>query len=324
MLIDKPGVHSIPEDVYHADAFLPAPSLSTSIAKVILEKTPRHAWWKHPRLNPAYEGENREIFDVGSAAHSLILGDEKKFAVIDAADWRTKAAKEARDLAYADGKIPLKASQWADVKAMAGAARAQLAAHEEAQDAFRPGTGVPETTMAWLEGKVWCRARLDWLPNDGRVFYDYKSTGGSASPEQWQRGLYDRQYDIQAAFYRRGIRKLLGIPSPAFHFVVQETEPPYCLSVLGVPPMAIDMAERKVLEAIKWWGWCLENDTWPGYDARTCYVEPPPWHEKQWLEREERDQMARERGGDDAVFRQMIVFQSPLFPRKEKEPAHVD
>jgi len=317
-----PGVNNVPEDVYHADAFLPAPSLSTSIAKVLIEKTPRHAWWKHPRLNKDHESENREIFDIGSAAHSLVLGDEKRFAVIDADDWRTKAAREARDNAYAAGKIPLKASQWAGVKAMAEAARAQLASHQEANDAFKAGAGVPEITMAWQIGKVWCRARLDWLPNDGRVFYDYKSTGGSASPQQWQRGLYDRQYDVQAAFYRKGIRKVLGIPDPHFQFVVQETEPPYCLSVLGVPPAAVDMAERKVDEAIKWWGWCLESDTWPGYENRTCYVEPPTWHEKQWLEREERDQMARETGGDAAVFRQMMAWQSPLSITKES--ANVD
>jgi urease accessory protein len=53
---------------------------------------------------------------------------------------------------------------------MASACRAQLASHQEAHDAFKPGAGVPEITMAWQIGKVWCRARLDWLPQEAILF----------------------------------------------------------------------------------------------------------------------------------------------------------
>lgn len=314
MRISEPGVYDLSESDYHADPVV-APSLSASIAKVLLGKSPRHAWYAHPRLNPAKAEDNRAMFDLGKAAHALVLGEERQFAIIDADDWRTKAAKEARDAAYAAGKTPLLAEQWGRVAAMADASRAQLAAHADARHAFT--NGKPDATLVWQEGETWCRCRLDWLPNRGRIFYDLKSTE-SANPETWSRQLYALGYDIQAAFYRRAIRAVLGIEDPAFEFVVQEVQPPYALSVIGLPPGAVDMADRKVDAALDLWRWCLSNDKWPGYPARTCYAEIPAWAEAQWLDREARDNLTRE-AGDQALFQQLIDWQRPL---TEKESHH--
>src|SRR3990167_1259095 len=76
----------------------PQPSLSASLAHVLLTRSPKHAWLAHPRLNPAWEPDESEARqDIGTIVHALLLeGDASRVVVIEAEDYRTKAAKEAR------------------------------------------------------------------------------------------------------------------------------------------------------------------------------------------------------------------------------------
>lgn len=279
------GVYDMDEESYHADP-CPEPSLSSSIAKKILAFSPLHAWAAHPRLNPNREDEFADKFDLGSAAHSLVLHDPKKFEVIEAPDYKTKAARDLRDAARAAGKIPLIEKNWLRVHAMAHAARLQLDNHEEASDAFK--NGKPEQTIIWKEGDIWCRARLDWLPDAGNIFDDYKSTAASADPDTYARMMFNLGYDMQAAFYCRGIRALKLARDPTFRFIVQEIELPHALSVISLMPAAVELAQHKVERAISLWRSCLLSGTWPGYPNRTCYVDAPIWHEQQYLERDAR------------------------------------
>lgn len=306
--IATPGLYQLSHDAYHADPVI-VPSLSSSIASTILDQSPRHAWHAHPRLNPRRAADNRQEFDIGSAAHTMMLRDERSLAVIDADAYRSNDAKAQRDTAYAAGLIPVLRSKWTELQAMVEAGRAQLAAHRECPHLFAAGHGQPEQTLIWQEGKVWCRARLDWLANDRRIFPDYKSTGGSANPEPWSRQLFTMGYDVQLAFYRRGIRAVLGIDNPTFVFVVQETDAPYALSVIGMERAAIDFADKRVAEAIEVWSWCLENDRWPGYPARICWAEMPGYLEHRQADRELRNEQTRRSG--KAVPENLIHWQAP-------------
>lgn len=285
MIITEPGIYAISADAYHADPCI-EPSLSSSLAKLLVNKTPLHCWHAHPRLNPMYEPEEKEAFDIGKACHSLMLNDPQIFEIIDAPDWRTKVAKDGRDEARAAGKIPLLVDQFERVSDMFTAARMQLDEHREAQAAFTGGR--PEATLIFKEGGVWCRARLDWLPDDRRFFDDFK-TCDCADPDAFQRIIISLGYDVQAAFYRRGIRALGLSENPNFRFVVQEKDPPYMLSVIGLTPGLLDLADRKVDKALRLWAECLETNKWPGYPNRTMYVDCPSWHEAQYLDREVRD-----------------------------------
>lgn len=309
--IKVPGVYNLPADTYHADPCA-APSLSSGVAKTILEHSPRHGWLKHPRLNPGYEPENRTLFDKGRASHKVVLGAGEDITVIDAANYTTKAAQQAKQLAYLEGRTPVLKHQMGTVNEMAAAVRSQLDRHEESSEAFIPGLGKAEQTLIWQEPNgVWCRALLDWKPNGGNVFHDLKSTGASANPDLWgTRTLYDGGFDVQAAFYCRGIRAALGISDPHFRFVVVENEPPYALSVVELTPAAMAMANRKAEEAIAIFGWCLQNNRWPGYPSRVCYVDPPIWAERKWLEREERTKLVSE--GGESLLELAIQWQAPL------------
>ena len=278
------GIHDIPAAVYHADP-CPEPSLSSSIAKLLCLSSARHAWYAHPRLNPAARPEEEERFDIGTAAHALLLEGEAAVEIIDAKDWRTNAAKDARDAARAAGKIPLLTNVWADVQAMVASARGQLERHLDGGDEMF-AYGQPERTLIWQEdGNVWCRARLDWLRH--AAIDDYK-TSASANPDAWSLTLFSMGFDIQAAWYLRGLKAVTGAEA-TFRFAVQETYPPYALSVVGLGPDALMLAEKKCLYALETWRECLRTGEWPGYPSRTCYASLPMAHEAWWLTKETRE-----------------------------------
>lgn len=291
MTIDKPGVYDLSAEAYHADP-CPEPSLSSSIAKLLVTPgaTPMHARHECPRLNPDYEPEESEKFDLGKAAHSMILRDPQAFEIIYAGDWRTAIAKEKRDAARKAGKIPMLEHQYEEAVQMVAAARVQLDAHSEGPLFV---DGKPEQTMVWFEGDVTCRARLDWRPNSSRFYPDYKSTGASADPDLWQRTMYGMGADMQAAFYIRGIRALKLCDRPEFRFVVQENYKPFALSVVGLKPGALDLADRQVERAIAIWSDCRRANRWPGYPTRTCWIDAPAWHEATLMAREVRTEDAK-------------------------------
>lgn len=279
----KAGIHDLSAAAYHADP-CPEPSLSSSVVKVLLDQSPLHARCCHPRLNPDYEHENRKDFDLGTAAHAMVLEDFDDFVFIEAPNYKTKAAQEQRDAAYAAGKTPLLPKQREAVTQMTVAATAT------ALDGLLDNlTGDAEQTLIWQEHNgVWCRARPDWLRNDQRLIADYKTTT-DASPDRWIRSqLFGLGYDIQAAFYLRGLRALLGYDA-AWRWVVQETKPPYAVSVVAPLPPVIELAEKKVERAIALWGECLRADRWPAYSRHVAWADLPTWRETQWLEREVRE-----------------------------------
>lgn len=291
--ITEPGIYTIPAADYHLDPVGPAPSLSSSIAKTLLGYSPLHAFTEHPRLNPGLEREEKEIFDLGTAAHAYVLEGETAFAIIEAKDWRTKDAQSARDAARLEGKTPILAHRWQDIQDMADALHAQLELHGARPRPFT--NGKAEQTLIWKERGIWCRARLDWLHSDYSAIDDLKTGAQSANPDVWSRTLFGAGHDIQEAFYRRGLRAVTGREA-AFRFVVQENVRPFAASVMGLAPAAQELAARKVARAIDLFDACLQSGRWPGYPTETCYAEPLPWHEAAWEERELREEGIRDDG----------------------------
>jgi hypothetical protein len=269
---------------YHADP-CPAPSLSSSTIKRLINGSPFHAWFEHPRLNPDFTVEDQaEHFAIGDIAHQILLGGASNVQVLDFQDWRTKAAKEARTEAQLAGQIPLLTHVWADVEAMVASTRAQLDAHEDGRAMFRDGRS--EQVIVWAESDTWCRAMLDYQ-RPGAID-DYKTTGKTANPEELARAARDYGWDIQAAWYRRGVKALTGFDVD-FRFAVQETFAPYLLSVVASAPSRVWLAESQVEYALDRWRRCLARGEWPAYSRKTAYLTLPKWEEQQWIERQERD-----------------------------------
>lgn len=289
-MINCAGVYDLTAQQYHADP-CPAPSLSASIGKLLLTECPRIAWFNHPRLNSAYRPTMTERFDLGTAAHAMTLCDGRQFAIIEAEDWRTKAAKEAREKARAEGKVPLLTGQYEKTSAMVRAGTSQFCSLMGGNPFTR---GMAEQTLIWQEDGLWFRARLDWLRDKRDIWLDYKTTATSVNPDDLTRLIYSLGYDFQAAFYCRGIRALGLDPEPEkrWRFYFQAEAPPYLVSPPMAPtPRAVALGQRKVERAIAIWRTCMKDDLWPAYPAHVCHYDPPDYHEAQFEERQARDAM---------------------------------
>jgi hypothetical protein len=306
--LTKAGIYNIPAADYHAD---PAPhaSLSAHIAAILRAQSPRHAWLAHPRLNPDFKPEHYPKFDIGRAAHSLLCEGASIFEIIDAPNWKSEAARDERAAVGREGKVALLEHEWQQVSSMVKSARLQLQQTVEAKNAFREGEG--ERTLLWQEGAIWCRMRPDWMQRQGgrRMLFDYKTTAGNASPIAWSsRTLYDINGDIQAAFYLRGTRQLLR-EDWEFRFIVQEQNPPYALSVVGLAPSVLELAQQDLQMAMDLWVKCQRRNAWPGYSKRTYYADPPVWRQREVEERHQ--QASLDRQGKVDPFKLSIALWQP-------------
>lgn len=286
-MIARPGIFTdIDPAAYHADP-CPEPSLTQSVAKVLLDHSPLHAWHAHPRLNPDWRADDDTKFDVGNIAHKMLLGRGKQIVVLeDFNDWRTKEAKALREVAASEGKLAVLGKHAAKADRMVNAARAQL--ELRGLDGLFGTDGDSEVVLAWRENNIWLRQMVDWLSDDRRIFADYKTTDMSAAPGALPRMMVNAGWPIQAAFGQRGLDVLHPdtIGRRKYLFVVQEADPPYALSVAAMSDDALLMGRKQVEFAATAWKTCVARNRWPGYPSEIVTPEYPGWHEQQWLDRE--------------------------------------
>lgn len=251
----KPGLYpDVPIEVYHGDLG----SLSFSWAKKLLppscpakfqaERTTDRGFVKH--------------FNDGHAAHTRVLGEGPEIVVIDAKDWRTAAARTARDEALAAGKIPLLPDEDEMTRAMAATV------HNHPEAAALLADGMAEQSLYWTDPVTWVRLRTrpDWITQrDGRVvFVDYKTTK-SAAPNIFRAAASDYGYNMQAAFNAAGAREVLEEDEIRVVFIAQEKEPPYLVSVHEWEHEDIALGDALNRLAIDIFAQCKAEDYWPGY-----------------------------------------------------------
>ena len=259
MLVQSPGIYQIPAAQYHADdGVCPAPSLSSTGARRLLETCPARFWYE--RQNPPAPSL---ALDIGTAAHEWLLEGEawpQKFSVLpEDHDGRTKIGKaRVADIEEA-GKRPLRYADFAAIKAMKRA----LESHPFAGALFKGGKA--EQSLYWKDEEfgIWCRCRPDYLP-PSFVVPDYK-TCEAADEESRRKAIFNYGYYQQAAWYLDGV-KAVGIHKrPAFALVFQEKTPPYLVVVSQVEDIAIEWGRIRNRKAKAIFAECLKTGRWPGY-----------------------------------------------------------
>ena len=291
-MIKQPGIFlDMTAADYHADP-CPEPSFTQSIGKVLLDQSPAHARLAHPRLAPpAADDEEAEKYvsaqAIGDAAHAVLIGRGKQIAVIDYPDFKKNDAKTLRDIARADGKIPILPKHMARAYAMVNAAREQLAA-VNLSHLFTEGRGHGEVVLAWQENDLWLRTMIDWSAHEHRLVVDYKSTGLNCAPHVVEDRPSVLGWDIQAAMHERGLDAL--DPDNAgrrkHYYVNQENEPPYALTVIEISEADLTMGRKKLAMALDIWSRCVASGHWPAYPAETVISRPRGFLETKFLERE--------------------------------------
>lgn len=269
-------VDALDEATYHAD-----PALSASGAKKLLPPScPAIFQWEREHGQPP-----RAVFDFGKAAHAAVLGAGAPLVVVDADDWRSKAAREARDEAYAAGSTPLLTADKVAVDGMAAALRA----HPIAAALLNPDRGKPEQSIFWrdTETGVDRRARLDWLPEprpDGRLIVpDYK-TCVSSEPRAIAKAVANFGYCLQDAWYRDAVRAAGLAEDPAFVFIFQMKTPPHVVTVVELDADAVRIGRALNDVAMRLFAECTASGVWPGFTDDVALVSLPPWATYQYEE----------------------------------------
>src|SRR6266705_4926277 len=267
------------------------PSLSQSIAKLMLDHSPLHAKLEHPRLCPPTIGDDDpdekyvKAQAIGNAAHKILLGRGKEIDILQFDNFRTKEAKFARDLAEKAGRVVILEKHMTNAEQMVAAALSQIEKHE-ASLTFQDGSG--EVAIICEDDGIWLRSLVDWLGHDLRRCDDYKSGGVSVAPHVIGLRMVDQGWDIQAAMQGRILDVLdpKGAGRRKHRFVAQENSPPYALTICEMSEAVMTMGRKKLQRAIDLWRACIEADHWPAYVNRVIVPEYPGWQETRWLNRE--------------------------------------
>lgn len=241
---------------YHADRT----SISSSGLRALLDPG-CPAQFKYDRDNPA---PPKREFDLGHAAHKLVLGEGPEFRIIDYPDYKKKAAQNERDEAYELDLVPLLTKEHDQVQAMADAIRR----HPIAGGLFTPGTGRAELSIYWTDKAtgVRCRVRPDWLKElpGLALAVDYK-TCRDASPQGVSRAIKDHSYHQQDAFYTDGIWAALAPEDVRFVFVFQSKTAPYLITVRELTQQDRDIGRARNERALRIYADCEATGVWPDW-----------------------------------------------------------
>jgi hypothetical protein len=267
---------------YHRDPCA-VPSLSSSCAATLLSKSPYHAWLGHPKLG-GVQREATEEMNAGSLMHAIVLGQTDEIEIIEAENFRTKAAQEARDKAHAAHRVPVLRATYEDAEALAAEVTAALTA------LGMPLPGESEVSIEWTEdthlGPVVCRCRMDHLWLDAGIVLDLKSCR-SAHPRAIQSHCYEFGYDVQRAAYTSALRQLR--PECAgrerFMFLFVEALPEGSKRRAICQPVELDgsfraLGVKRWARACETWAECLKSGRWPAYsdhEGDSMFVDAPGW-----------------------------------------------
>ena len=283
--VPGPGFYEMTAALYHADP-APQPSLSSSIANMLIDKTPLHAWTWHPRLNPNIEQDDgNAAMSKGSVAHELILGKGGGIEVLDFDDYKRKAAQEARDSAIASGLAPILAKAFQEAETIAASALQALRETPDCHD-FDDPLARSELVMVWqdMDG-VWCRAMLDRLTPRG-IVYDVK-TSGRGLDDRTLRNKFEDGFDTQPGLYLRGLETLWPEMAGRFRWrwVFAEQATPFAVRIEEAGAVALKEGAEKADYAIRRWHECMKTGLWPGYPRRIGRLDPADWTYNRWVER---------------------------------------
>lgn len=260
--ISDTGVYpDINPEAYHSGLF--PDSVSYSTLKLLLDEA------GPAKYRAAIDGPRTEkkVFDLGTGLHALLLGKgEERLQVLDYPDWHPKAAREARDAAYAAGMTPLLQKDMDALEAVADAVPDHI------KGWFTGGT--PEVAMLYNHpAAVKVRGQIDYLRDDAIV--DLK-TVRATDTRTLQRQIYDLRYYLQAAIYRTAYGELTGNWLP-YYIVAIDLAAPHLSRTVEITEEYLALGCADLDRAIDIYLDCTASGEWPAYDPEPTQINPPPW-----------------------------------------------
>lgn len=268
------GFHKISKAEYLMDP-CERPSLTASIAKRLITRSPLHAWDAHPRFG-AHPYDPSESMKTGLTVDSLLLGADQELVMLplempDAKgvmkltndELRMESAREWAAAQKAEGRLVVKRAALDECRATAEAVRRSLA-----KDGVKLHDDDNQITAVWESNGVLCRCRFDNLEIGGEnyIVNELKTTE-DASMRGVTRTVENFGYDIQAAAYQEAVETIR--PDLAgrgyVRFIFAEPTSPYAVRVAPLAGTMAELGRRRWARAVKTWGKCLATNEWPGY-----------------------------------------------------------
>lgn len=275
-------VYGMPEQEYHA----PKDELSSTGAKLLLESP---AKFKYQVLDG--NRVHRDAYDLGTAVHTKVLGTGAQPVtcppeLLSSNGAMTTAAAKAWKAEQIEAGIPVvTVAELAKVEAMAEA----VLAYQPARMLFeRPGN--PEVSVFDEFLGVKRRCRFDYLPDDGGIAVDLKTTV-DASTGGFARSAAKYGYHLARGMYLHILKQVTGRDVDML-FVAVEKEPPYLVAVHRLSPEFAEMGETEALEAVDVYRRCMLSGEWPGYPAVVNMLEPPMFAVYDYQDKYEREEMS--------------------------------
>lgn len=283
--ISEPGEYDLPDSVYHGDC-CDGPSVSSSGLKKLIGPGPAAFWRECPANPEAVRPAPTKAFDIGRAAHKLILEPEEVHEAVALIPPKilgkngsasTNDAKAFMEEAREAGKTPVKPEEWAAVTGM----RDALSEHPIAQKLLKRGRA--EKSIFWRDttSGLWCKVRPDWLPErDGKYLGDYKTC---ASLAEFTRAMMKLRYELSAAMYLRGVNSVLGMRPAGFGFIAQEKEAPYRVGTFfltvghEVGGKLLKAGELDMRRGLEIAARCFSTGDWPDPWAEPREITPPDY-----------------------------------------------
>ena len=244
------------------------PELSSTGARRLLDSPARYRYWAD------HQEPTRAVFDLGTAAHTKILGTGAGTIIYPeqhltpSGNVSTKAAtveweKEQRNA----GLIPISRFDAGRVDAMAEAVLADRGAREK----LEAYTAREVTVVTEVEG-VAVRARFDLY--DGVSAADLK-TVRDASPAGFNRAVGSYGYHIQGRWYDDAHLAETGRRLDNFWFIVVESTRPHLVGVYDLDFVWDELAGKKTAKARDLYRECIASGEWPAYGSATLTA--PTW-----------------------------------------------
>lgn len=304
-MITAPGIYpDMTAAEYFADP-CPSPSLTQSISKKLLNKSPRHAWLMSPLLNPDWKPGDSDGYDadraIGNAAHAYMLGRGKQVEVMVVTNFRTSEARIVRDHALDAGRVPILPHHNDRASEMVAAAQPQLT--DRGYGAlFSPKIGKSEVVIACQIDGIWLRSMIDWITDDHMIIADYKTGGMNCAPHAVVNKMKSDTDDvsIQAAMHElildnidpenAGRRKHI--------FVFQENYHPYALNAVSLTEEWMTMGRKQIANALGQWRSCMLTKRWPLYPIDSGCPPYPSYQMSKILGREIEEDERRKQPSD--------------------------
>lgn len=190
---------------------------------------------------------------LGSAVNIMLLQPELERELLITAPAKTRGAKAyAETVAGHPEKLVLTESEIPVANAIADAVRRpRTPAARIAHELLLSGEGYSEYATTWDETvggvTIPCKCMVDRVRMiAGRPVIIELKTTLDPEPEAFRRQAWNLEYHCQAAFNRRGMRRVLGVPAPTLLMVAIRNDEPYEVAVYEVMEEVFQLGTEQI------------------------------------------------------------------------------